>query len=172
MSKAHLSSLAPLRRLKLELFQSSDNMSKKKVIISACLLGAYCRYDGKTKQVNEVIEAYTDYEIIPFCPEAPLFGTPRERINIVRIDGKNRIITDETLIDVTKLLEDEIDLFITKNQIIDEIILKSKSPSCGLGTAPVLDNQKNIIAYEDGIAAKIFKKEYKGIDIKDELSVQ
>ena len=48
-------------------------MLKKKVIISACLLGEYCRYDGKTKKVNEIIEAYKDYEIIPFCPEAPIF---------------------------------------------------------------------------------------------------
>lgn len=69
-------------------------MSKKKVIISACLLGEYCRYDGKTKQVNEVIELFKDYEIIPFCPEAPIFGTPRERINVVNIDGENRIFTE------------------------------------------------------------------------------
>ena len=58
-------------------------MSCKKVIISACLLGEACRYDGKSKKVNKVIEAFKDYEIIPFCPELPIFGTPRERINVV-----------------------------------------------------------------------------------------
>ena len=143
-------------------------MMKPKVIISACLLGEYCRYDGKTKQVNEVIDAFEDYEIIPFCPEAPLFGTPRERINVVKIDGKNRIITDETNKDVTKLLEDEIYSFIKKYQKIDKIVLKSKSPSCGLGTAPVTNSISKTITYEDGIAAGIFKIKYTDCAIKDE----
>ena len=112
-------------------------MSRKKVIISACLLGEYCRYDGKTKKVNEIIEAYKDYEIIPFCPEAPLFGTPREKISVVEINGEHRIMTDDTKKDVTKLLKNEIYSFIKVNPKVDAIILKSKSPSCGLGTTPV-----------------------------------
>jgi len=145
-------------------------MSRKKVIISACLLGQYCRYDGKTKEVNEVVEAFSEYEIIPFCPEAPLFGTPRERINVVHVNNKNRIITDETNKDVTRLLEDEIVSFITNNPHVNSIVLKSKSPSCGLGTTPILNTQKEIINYGDGIAASIFKEKYNKIDIKDELS--
>ena len=143
-------------------------MSKKKVIISACLLGEYCRYDGKTKQVNEVIELFKDYEIIPFCPEAPIFGTPRERINVVNIDGENRIFTENGKKDVTKLLEDEIHSFIEKYPTAENIVLKSKSPSCGLGTTPVINITSNIITYGDGIAASIFKKQYKNSDIKDE----
>lgn len=146
-------------------------MTKKKVIISACLLGEYCRYDGKTKKEDSIIEAFKEYEIIPFCPEAPLFGTPRERINVVRIGSENRIITDETERDVTKLLENVITDFVKTNPNVDEIILKSKSPSCGLGTTPIYNSEKEIVAYGDGIAAKIFKEEYKDIDIKDDISV-
>lgn len=146
-------------------------MAKKKVIISACLLGENCRYDGETKIVDEVIEAYSDYEIIHFCPEAPLFGTPRERISITEVDGENKIITDETNRDVTKLLENEINYFVNLNPKIDEIVLKSKSPSCGLGTAPVLNQGKEVLFYGDGIAAKIFKEKYKKANIKDEKSV-
>ena len=141
---------------------------KKKVIISACLLGEYCRYDGKTKKVNEVIEAFKDYEIIPFCPEAPIFGTPRERINVVYIDGENRIITDETNIDVTQLLKTEINSFISKNKNVDKIVLKSKSPSCGLGTTPVLNEKKELVKYGNGIAADMILKEYQNINISDE----
>jgi uncharacterized protein YbbK (DUF523 family) len=143
-------------------------MGKKKVIISACLLGEYCRYDGKTKAINEVIEAFKEYEIIPFCPEAPLFGTPRERISVVKIDKKNRIITDDTHKDVTKLLEDEINSFILKNPNPDAIVLKSKSPSCGVGTTPILDKNRTILKYENGIAAEIFLQKYKKIEILDE----
>ncbi len=144
---------------------------KKKVIISACLLGEYCRYDGKTKKEDVIIDAFKEYEIIPFCPEAPLFGTPRERINVVQIGSENRIITDETNKDVTKLLENVITDFVKSNPKADEIILKSKSPSCGLGTTPIYNSDKEIVAYGDGIAAKIFKTQYKDIDIKDDISV-
>ncbi|WP_304545636.1 DUF523 domain-containing protein [Sulfurimonas microaerophilic] len=143
---------------------------RKKVIISACLLGEFCRYDGKTKKYDELLEYFKEYEIIPFCPEAPLFGTPRERINVMLIDGKKRIVTDETNKDVTQLLEDEILSFIEKNQDADAIVLKSKSPSCGYKTTPVLDQKKEILKYENGIAADLFQSHYKALKIKDELT--
>ncbi len=145
-------------------------MNKPKVIISACLLGEYCRYDGKTKQVNEVIAAFKDYEIIPFCPEAPLFGTPRERINVVQINGENRIITDETSEDVTKKLENEINSFTSEFTHVNEIVLKSKSPSCGLGTTPILNEKKEIVILGDGLAAKILKDKFPHAKIVDELN--
>jgi len=144
-------------------------VSRKKVIISACILGEYCRYDGKTKEINAVIEAYKEYEIIPFCPEAPLFGTPRERISVVEIENKCRIITDETLKDVTSRLEDEILHFYDKNPEVNAIVLKSKSPSCGNGTTPILNESKEVLKLGDGIGAKIFKQKYSKIRIQDEL---
>jgi len=145
-------------------------MPRKKVILSACLLGENCRYDGKTKKINEIVEAFKDYEIIPFCPEAPLFGTPRQRINVVEIDGENRIITDETNEDVTQKLENEINFFIKQNPHAKEIVLKSKSPSCGLATTPILDINGEVLAKGNGIAAQIFLNFYKNTPIKDENS--
>lgn len=136
-------------------------MSKKVAIVSACILGEYCRYDGKTKKIESVIDSLKEYEIIPFCPEAPLFGTPRERISVVEVDGENRIITDETSKDVTALLEEEIDAFIQKNPQADKIILKSKSPSCGLGSTPILNEKKEIFQHGNGIAAEMFLRHYK-----------
>ena len=141
---------------------------KKKVIISACLLGYTCRYDGKTKKTTEVLDAFKEYEIIPFCPEAPLFGTPRQRISVVRINGKNTIITDETKQDVTVLLKDEINYFLDKNQDFDLAVLKSKSPSCGVGTTPILNDKKEVLCYGDGIAGEIFKNRFPTMTILDE----
>ena len=142
---------------------------KKKVIISSCLLGNVCRYDGKTKRVNEVLEAFKEYEIIPFCPEAPLFGTPRERINVVKINNTNRIITDETNKDVTILLENEINSFIKLHPNVDRIVLKSKSPSSGLGTTPILNEKKELLSYGNGVAAEIFLEKYTNTVLEDEL---
>ena len=138
------------------------------MVISACLLGEYCRYDGKTKEYNEIKEIFKDYEIVPFCPEAPLFGTPRERISVVKMDEKNRVITDISKIDVTEKLENEIESFIEKNLSIDRIVLKSKSPSCGYKTTPILDKNGEKLYFGNGIAAEIFIKKYPKIAIQSE----
>ncbi len=140
----------------------------KKLIISACLLGERCRYDGKTKKADDVLKQFKGYEIIPFCPEAPLFGTPRERINVVLAGGEKRIITDETNVDVTDKLRAEIDSFIKKHPEADAVILKSKSPSCGIGTTPILDENKNILKYENGLAADMFLDKFSSSNIFDE----
>ncbi len=145
-------------------------MLKKQVIISACLLGENCRYDAQTKVNKEILHKYKDYEIIPFCPEAPLFGTPRQRISVIEINGKNRIITNETNEDVTQKLQDEINSFIIKYPQVKEIVLKSKSPSCGLGTTPVLDEDKFFLKYGNGIAAEIFLKQFHYTNIRDEIN--
>lgn len=135
------------------------------------MLGEFCRYDGKTKSVKSVIEKFKDYEIIPFCPEAPLFGTPRERINVVLIDKDKRIITDETNVDVTLKLKNEIESFIKNNPSADAVVLKSKSPSCGLDTTPILDKNKNILKYENGLAADMFLENFDKNIIFDENSI-
>jgi len=142
----------------------------KKVIVSACLLGHLCRYDGKTKKTTEVVDALDGYEIIPFCPEAPLFGTPRERISVINIGDENRIITDKTNKDVTNLLRDEINSFIEKNPHAEMIVLKSKSPSCGMGTTPILDENRQKIGLGNGIAATMLEEFYTNTKIKDETS--
>ncbi|OIP54985.1 MAG: hypothetical protein AUK54_05055 [Helicobacteraceae bacterium CG2_30_36_10] len=145
-------------------------MNKTKVIISACLLGEYCRYDGKTKQLSQVVEAFKEYEIIPFCPEAPLFGTPRQKINVMQVNGQKRIITDETNEDVTRKLQNEIEAFINRFPHAKTIVLKSKSPSCGLGTTPIFNERKEVITLGDGLAATILKKKFPHAKIVDELN--
>ncbi len=144
----------------------------KKVIVSACLLGEYCRYDGKTKRVNGIVDAYKGYEIIPFCPEAPLFGTPRERIALVATETKIKVMTEETKKDVTALLEEEILAFCHKHTDIDAIVLKSKSPSCGNQTTPILYANGEVMQLGDGIATQIFKKKYEKIPFYDETDLE
>ena len=144
---------------------------RKKVLVSACLLGEYCRYDGATKTDTKVLETFKDYEIIPFCPEAPVLGTPRERISVIFKDKAYKLITDETGKDVTNLIEEQVDLQVEKHPDLDMIVLKSKSPSCGLGTTPILNEKRKILMYDDGIAASRLKEKYPNIKIMDEHSM-
>ena len=46
-------------------------MDKKniRILVSACLLGVNCRYDGKNGRRDEVLELLKEYELIPVCPE-------------------------------------------------------------------------------------------------------
>jgi len=145
----------------------------EKVAISACLLGELCRYDGTTKQVDDVVEAFKEAEIIPFCPEAPDLGTPRERISVVCSKKEGcRVIGDESGRDVTGLIEAQTQKLIDEHPDLEKIVLKSKSPSCGLGTTPILDEMGEIIRYGNGIAADMLLKVFVKIAVSDERSFE
>lgn len=143
----------------------------RKVAISACLLGEYCRYDGATKKDNAVIEAFKDDEIIPFCPEAPVLGTPRERISVVLRNNQYRLIGNESGSDYTQAIREQVDMLIRNHPDLDMIVLKSKSPSCGLGTTPVLNDKKEILSLGNGLAAQRLQDAYAHIIIVDEHTI-
>ena len=144
----------------------------KKVAISACLLGENCRYDGTTKEDNGVIEMFKDYEVIPFCPEAPVLGTPRERISVIFKNKQYKLIGDESGNDYTQAIEEQVDLLIQKHPDLELIVLKSKSPSCGLGTTPILNEKRDILVFDDGIAVQRLKDKYPNIRIVDESNIK
>ena len=56
---------------------------KPKLLVSACLLGTPCRYDGKSKKNEAVCALAEQFELIPVCPEVlgglPTPRTPSER---------------------------------------------------------------------------------------------
>ena len=131
---------------------------KEKIIVSACLLGQYCRYDGQTKYDKELLKWLEDKEVVAFCPEEPLFGTPRPAISVVMDRGTPHLIRSNDQEDVSALILDETQRFIDKNPDVKYAILKSKSPSCGLGTTPIYDSNCSEIAKGDGFAASLMKK--------------
>lgn len=109
------------------------------VLISACLLGINCRYDGGNS-LDEELVASAQYRIyIPVCPES--FGgmpIPRVRCQIVCGDGNAVLqgrsqILGEDNVDYTKqFLKGARETAHICNLLgITEAILKDKSPSCG-----------------------------------------
>jgi uncharacterized protein YbbK (DUF523 family) len=102
------------------------------IIVSACLAGFCCAYDGKDRVESKIIELIKEGKAIPVCPEQ-LGGltTPREPVEIV--NGK--VMTKEGR-DVTHNFQrgaEEV-LNFAKNIGATSAILKSRSPSCGFGT--------------------------------------
>jgi len=115
-------------------------MGKEAVLISACLLGIECRYDGKSKYSNIVDRLIDKYNLIPICPEQ-LGGlpTPRPASEIINGDGLdvltgNAIVRNCEGIDVTnEFLKGAVTTIkIAKLLDIKKCFLKAKSPSCGI----------------------------------------
>ena len=142
-------------------------MRQKKAIVSACLLGDYVRYDGTTKEDLSVIKALKDYNIIPFCPEDPIMGTPRERISVIKIEDEYKVITDESQIEITSALKLQVEKILEEHSDANLVVLKSKSPSCGLGTTPILNENKVEIDRGNGIAAALFVKNFKTVVVDE-----
>jgi uncharacterized protein YbbK (DUF523 family) len=100
-----------------------------KILVSACLLGVNCRYDGRSKPNEKVMMYCKKHVYIPVCPEV-LGGLPTPRL---RSEIKNGKVINEKGIDVTEYFEKGAGecLKIAMENQIDFAILKSKSPSCG-----------------------------------------
>ncbi|KMT22837.1 DUF523 domain-containing protein [Clostridium cylindrosporum] len=103
-------------------------------IVSACLAGINCRYNGKSSENPNIIELIKKGEAIPLCPEQ-LGGlsTPRTPCEITIDKNGKRIVTTKDGLDVTKEFQigAEKVLKVAKALSINKAILKSKSPSCG-----------------------------------------
>ena len=100
-----------------------------KIVVSACLLGVSCRYDGKSKPNRDILELMKKHTLIPICPEQ-LGGLATPRVPAERC--KNKVIRKDG-VDVTKEYEKGAmeALNIAKLYNCDMAILKEKSPSCG-----------------------------------------
>jgi len=146
-------------------------MKKRKAIVSACLLGELVRYDAQTKRDDGVLEALKEYEIIPFCPEDPVMGTPRERISVIYDEGRYKVVTDDSNVEITTALKLQTQKLLDAHSDADLVVLKSKSPSCGLGTTPILNSSKEVFKKGDGIAAQLFKEQFQG-KIYDEKTLE
>ena len=101
-----------------------------KIVVSACLLGENCKYNGGNNLCPGVLEYVRGKEVIPVCPEVLAgLGTPRVPIEIL----EDRVVTREGK-DVTRALRgavaDILDRLAGEN--VECVILKSRSPTCGV----------------------------------------
>lgn len=107
-------------------------MPKSPILISACLAGIYCRYNGETIPNESVLDLVREGIAIPFCPEA--YGglpTPRPPCEI----KGNRIVNVEGVDQTEEFMRGaEEGLRLAKLSGCKEAILKAGSPSCGYGS--------------------------------------
>lgn len=101
------------------------------ILVSACLLGVACRYDGKRKPNEAVIALKEKYNLIPVCPEI-MGGLPTPRLPS-EIRGETVIMENGE--DVTDKYSKgaEETLRLARLFGCGKAVLKEKSPSCGSG---------------------------------------
>ena len=137
-----------------------------KILVSACLLGCSCRYDGKSMPNEKVLGLSNDNILIPVCPEQMGgLSTPR---NPSECQEDGRVLMNDGT-DVTENYKcgAEMALKIAEINDIDYAIMKAKSPSCGKGLIYDGSFQKRLIE-GNGITSDLLLKEgYKVITEKD-----
>ena len=123
----------------------------KNILISACLLGEKCRYDGAGKEPLDLSRFGDEYNFIPVCPEVlgglPTPRVPSERVGerVVMRDGKD--VTENFILGAREAYR------ICTEHGCRAAILKEKSPSCGKGK--IYDGSfSGTLTEGDGVAAE------------------
>ena len=136
------------------------------ILVSACLAGVKCAYDGKARPCQKVIELVEQDKAIPVCPEQ-LGGMPTPRIPCEQQGNKvvNQEGQDKTA-EFKKGAQEA--LKIAKFAGCQKAILKSKSPSCGAGQVYDGTFTNNVID-GDGVFAGLLRKN--GIEVLTEKEI-
>ncbi|GHE52489.1 hypothetical protein GCM10018785_22630 [Streptomyces longispororuber] len=135
------------------------------VLVSACLRGVPCRFDGRDTASAAVDAALAGRRAVPFCPEAAGgLPTPRRPAELVGgdghavLDGTARVV-DDTGRDVTAAFVDGArrTLAAARRGGCAEAVLMPRSPSCGRGA--VYDGTfSGELTAGDGVTAALLER--------------
>lgn len=139
---------------------------KENIIVSACLTGEKCRYDGESKPCGNVIALGEKYNLTAVCPEV-LGGlkVPREKCEIKNgrvFSESGKDLTREFKSGALKVLE------IAEKNNCRTAVLKSNSPSCGKNTVYDGSFSQTLVRGKGFTAALL---EENGIKILDENEI-
>ena len=140
-----------------------DRNNNNGIMISACLLGIHCRYDGRHSICPDLVDFVASRRFTPFCPEQ-MGGlpTPRPAADIIGGDGRDILSGSARLVDtegkdVTGAFKRGAQeaLRLTRLAGSSIAIMKERSPSCGLKT-PYCDKPSGMGI---GVTAALFESE-------------
>ncbi|MGI6020629.1 MAG: DUF523 domain-containing protein [Lachnospiraceae bacterium] len=136
-----------------------------KIMISACLLGENCKYDGGNNYYPDIEKLVKNHEVISVCPEV-LGGLPVPRIPCEIVDGvvlnaKGTSWDREFREGAEKALE------IARKENVDMLILQSRSPSCGVKQIYDGTFSGKLIPGKGVFAELMIENGFKVIDVKN-----
>ncbi len=101
-----------------------------KIMVSACLLGENCKYNGGNNRNEKILAYLKGHEVIPVCPEQ-MGGLPTPRVPSEIRDGL-AVAADGRNVDREFRAGAEACLAVARREKPDLVILQSRSPSCGV----------------------------------------
>ena len=136
------------------------------ILISACLLGVQCRYDGGSKPVMPTVALMEQYHLIPICPEQlgglPTPRAPSERQGDRVVSREGADVTAEYLRGAEEALR-LMDFFHAEGAV-----LKERSPSCGKGL--IYDGSfSGVLTEGDGVFAQKLRE--RGVPVYGESDI-
>ena len=137
------------------------------ILISACLLGAACRYDGGSKPVLSVEALMGRYQLVPVCPEQ-LGGLPTPREPSER---QGDLVVMKSGADVTEQYQRGAQQALHLARVFGckKAVLKERSPSCGAGE--IYDGTfSGKLTPGDGVTAALLKAN--GIEVYGESEIE
>ncbi len=123
-----------------------------KILVSACLLGENCKYNGGNNKCEEVIKLGQKHTLIPVCPET-FANLPTPRVASEIKDGK---VYSKDGKDLTEEFYDgaEKTLYVAEESACQIAVLKERSPSCGFGK--IYDGTfSGTLTYGNGVTAQM-----------------
>lgn len=130
-----------------------------KIAVSACLLGAACRYDGKSKPCSEVISFLQHHESISVCPEIMGGLSIPHPPSEIQTLSSDLLVKDVNGKDTTAFFEKGAQVALKKalEKGVTHAIFKAKSPSCGVDE--IYDGTfTRTLVPGDGVAVRLFKE--------------
>ncbi len=158
-----------------------------RIIMSECLELEACRYNAQTirSSVMRLVEPYV--ELVPICPEVEIgLGVPRDPIRLVAGEGWSgsgddgpadeaagpslRLIQPSTSRDLTERMTSFSHGFADATADVDGLLLKSRSPSCGIKDVKVYSGAEGapVVGKDAGMFAGIMMDRYPEAAMEDE----
>ena len=140
-----------------------------KILVSACLLGENCKYNGGNNYNQNVMDYIKGHEVVSVCPEVMAgLGAPRDSAELV--DGVVRTKTGRDIdseFHGDKYEEMLAAMEYAKKENIDLAILQSRSPTCGVNQIYDGSFQGKLIQGKGIFAAALEDAGYQVMDAED-----
>lgn len=136
-----------------------------KILVSSCLLGENCKYNGRNNYRSKVKALKSEHELVPVCPEC-LGGYPAPRTLAEIVDG---VVFDRDGNNVDKGYREgaEKACQFAIDQQVDYAILQSRSPSCGVNQVYDGSFTGKLVNKPGVFAHALMDKGIKVVDVED-----
>lgn len=136
-----------------------------KIMVSACLTGDNCKYNGGNNRNEKVIQLIADNDTITICPEQ-MGGLPTPRVPSEIVDGvvttkDGRVVDEEFRAGAAKCLE------IAEHEKPEMIVLQSRSPSCGVKQRYDGTFSRKLVNKPGVTAELLIKNGFQCMDVED-----